>query len=254
MRIDYYAQLSGLRKYNSFLKVLFALANIFIVIFFNKITLSVTVLFLTSVITLCLGRIPVKTYIKFMCIPLAFIILSCLAICLEFSSQPADGYFISLHFFYAGFTGNSIMTALKVFFRAMAGISSLYMLSLSTPVNEIVMVTERLHLPVILTELMNLIYRFIFILMDTAAQMHTSAKARLGFMGFRSSCRSFALVCGSLFISALKKSQDYYDALLSRGYDGRLEFLSEQYPVRLWQIALFAVYFAFILLTAKVGV
>lgn len=254
MQIDYYAQLSGLRKYNSSAKALFAFLNICIVIAYNRIVLSVFVFVLMGLITLLIGRTPFRVYARLMSIPLTFIILSCITICVEFSLQPAGKYFISLHFLYAGITRNSVTAAVKVFFKAMAGISSLYMLSLSTPVNEIVMVLEKLHLPKIVTELMNLIYRYIFILFDTALQMQTSARARLGFCGFRTSCKSFAMVSGSLFVNALKRAQSYYDALLSRGYDGRLEFLSEEYPLKPVHILSAVIYFIVVLSAARVGV
>lgn len=55
----------------------------------------------------------------------------------------------------------------------------MYMLSLSTPVNQLVLVLQKLHLPSLLVELMNLIYRYIFILIDAADQMQTAAKAVL---------------------------------------------------------------------------
>ncbi len=254
MLIDHYAQLSGLRKYNSSAKVAFAFLNLCIVIAVNKITLSLFVIVFMSLTALLKGKTPFKVYTRLMSIPLTFIVLSCIMIGVEFSSRPLGKYFISLHFIYAGITRNSALTAVKVFFKAMAGISSLYLLSLSTPVNEIVMVLERLRLPKIFTELMHLIYRYIFILFDTAFRMQISAKARLGFCGFKTSCKSFAMVAGSLFISALKKSQAYYDALLSRGYDGRLEFLSEEYPLKARHILSAAIYFVVLFLIAKVGV
>ena len=254
MLIDYYAQLSGLRKYNSGAKTAFALLNLCIVIAVNKITLSLFVMAFMSLATLLKGKTPLKVYAKLMSIPLTFIALSCIMIGVEFSFRPLGKYFISLHFIYAGVTKKSALTSLGVFFKVMAGISSLYLLSLSTPVNEIVMVLEKLRLPKLFTELMHLIYRYIFILFDTALRLQTSAKARLGFCGFGTSCKSFAMVAGSLFISALKKSQAYYDALLSRGYDGRLEFLSEEYPLKVSHILSAAIYFAVIFLIAKAGV
>ena len=97
-------------------------------------------------------------------------------------------------------------------------------------VSELVLVLQRLHLPRLLVELMNLIYRYIFILIDVSEQMQIAAKARLGYHSFRQSCKSFAQIAGNLFLVSLKKANAYYDALLSRGYDGKLEFLSEENP------------------------
>lgn len=83
--------------------------------------------------------------------------------------------------------------------------SALYMMSLATPVSELVLVLQRLHLPRLLVELMNLIYRYIFILIDVSEQMQIAAKARLGCHSFRQSCKSFAQIAGNLFLVSLKK-------------------------------------------------
>ena len=47
---------------------------------------------------------------------------------------------------------------------------------------------------------------------------------------YKRQCKSFALIAGNLFLVSLQKANAYYDALLSRGYDGKLEFLSEVNP------------------------
>ena len=126
--------------------------------------------------------------------------------------------------------------------------SALYMMSLSTPVNEIILVLQKLHLPELCIELMNLIYRYLFLLLDVSQQMTTAAKARLGDRSFAQTCRSFAGIAGNLFLIALKKGNAYYDAMLARGYDGRLAFLTEEKPVRKRQIVLVVIYFAVLFL------
>lgn len=133
-------------------------------------------------------------------------------------------------FFWICLYQENLVLAGRVFLKAMAGMSALYMMSLATPVSELVLVLQRLHLPRLLVELMNLIYRYIFILIDVSEQMQIAAKARLGYHSFRQSCKSFAQIAGNLFLVSLKKANAYYDALLSRGYDGKLEFLSEENP------------------------
>ena len=124
------------------------------------------------------------------------------------------------------------------------------MLAFSTPVNEIIVVMEKLHLPKIVCELMNLIYRYIFILLNAAHTMQTAAKARLGYESFIKSLRSFSQIAGNLFIISLKKANAYYDAMLSRGYDGEIKFLNEEYPVKLWQVTASTVYFMILILIA----
>lgn len=252
MKIDYYAYRSGIKNWNSQFKVLLAVITLCLVIALNKIPVSLFVILSMGVLTLMVGKTPFKVYFHLMTIPLTFMILSAVTIALQFGGQPVGKWYVSAHFFYVFVTKSSIMTAIGVFFKAMAGMSALYMMSLSTPVNEFIIVLQKLHLPKILAELMNLIYRYIFILFDVAGEMQIAAKARLGYQTFFQSCKSFAGIAGNLFLISLKKAGVYYDALLSRGYNGTLEFLTEENPVKIWQIAGSVVYFMILVLIAVI--
>jgi cobalt/nickel transport system permease protein len=95
---------------------------------------------------------------------------------------------------------------------------------------------------------MNMIYRFIFVLMDTQASMQTAARSRLGYQGFKTSCRTFGLIGASLLVVSMKKAGAYYDALIARGYEGQLLFLEEEKSVNGTQILAFIGFFLLIAL------
>ena len=250
MQIDYYAYRSELRGWNAAFKVSVAFGTLCFVIALNQMCTSLFVAVFMGMLTLFVGKTPCRVYFQYMQVPLFFMIFSCAAIALSFGREPAGEWSVSLHFFYLYLTRDSLHTAAGVFLNAVAGMSALYMLSFSTPMHEIILVLQKAHLPRLLTELMNLIYRYIFILFEAAGQMQTAAKARLGYRNFAQSCRSFAAIGGSLFVISLKKANAYYDALLARGYNGRMEFLTEEKPVKLWQVVCGVLYFAGIILSA----
>lgn len=230
MKIDYYAYRSGMRCWNAGLKMFLAVMTLCLVIAFDKPAVSVYVILTMGAVTLVKGKIPWKVYLHFMMVPFAFMIFSGAAIAVEIGRAPLGEWNLPAHFFWICFYQENLILAGRVFLKAMAGMSALYMMSLATPVNEMVLVLQKLHVPRLLVELMNLIYRYIFILTDVAEQMQIAAKSRLGFQSFPQSCKSFAQIAGNLFLVSLKKANAYYDALLSRGYDGKLEFLSEENP------------------------
>lgn len=252
MEIDYYAYHSGMRKWNTGMKMIFSIITLILVIGLNNMTVSIFTVVSMAVITVAIGKIWAKVYFKLMTVPLAFMVISGLTIAAGFSFEPLGKVNLHIIFFYIYFTEKGIFTAINLFFKAMAGMSCLYMLALSTPVNEIIAVLDKLHMPKILCELMNLIYRYIFILLDTAHKMQTAAKARLGYESFFKSCRSFSGIAGNLFLISLKRANTYYDAMLSRGYEGKIEFLREEYPVKSWQIIGSIVYFTVLILLAYV--
>lgn len=253
MRIDYFAYRSGMKNWNAGLKALLAVGTLCLVIGLNKIGTSLFVVLCMGALTLFVGRIPFKVYLHYMTVPLVFMVCSGAAIAVGFAGTPVGDFNLPLHFFYLYVTRRSLFTALEVFCKALAGMSALYMLAFSTPMHEVIRVLQRLHLPRLVVELMNLIYRYIFILFDIAHQMQTAAKARLGFRNYRQSLRTFAAVGGNLFLVALKKAGAYYDALLARGYDGKLEFLTEENSTRPWQVLGSLCYFSLLILTALAG-
>jgi cobalt/nickel transport system permease protein len=102
------------------------------------------------------------------------------------------------------------------------------MLTLSTPSFEIIYVLRKACVPKIIIELMSLIYRYIFILMDVATKMKNSAKSRQGYCDFKTSCYTFGNIASNMLIISLKKANAYYDAMEARCYDGELVFLEEE--------------------------
>lgn len=250
MRIDYYAYRSGMRGWNAAFKVFIALGTLCLVVSLNQIPVSLFVVVVMGGLTLFVGKLPYKVYFHYMLVPLSFMIFSCAVIAVSFGREPVGEWNLSMHFFYLYLTKESLHLAAGVFLKAVAGMSALYMMSFSTPMNEIILVLQKAHLPRLFIELMNLIYRYLFILFDAAHQMQTAAKARLGYRSFMQSCRSFSAIGGNLFVISLKKANAYYDALLARGYDGRIVFLTEEKPVKAWQVVCSIFYFAGIAFTA----
>ena len=120
------------------------------------------------------------------------------------------------------------------------------MMTLTTPLTELVSVLRKAHVPKLLVELMNMIYRYIFIMLETYTRLRNSAESRLGYCDFKTSCYSFGQIASNLFVVTLKKGNAYYNALEARCYDGELNFLEDVKPVKTWQIA-FAIAFISIL-------
>lgn len=243
MRIDYYAYNSRMRNINPGIKMLLAVGTLLLTVGADRLILSLFVMLTMSGVTMILGRTPVRVYLHYMSVPIAFMLVSGFMIAAQFSRTAAGEWNINLSLFFICFTKESILQSVRVFCKAFAGVSALYMMSFSTPMNEIISVLQKLHIPRLLIELMGLIYRYIFILYDVAERMQAAAKARLGDRSFIQSLRTFASIAGNLFLISLKKANAYYDALLARGYDGKLEFLHEETPVKAWQAAGVAVYF-----------
>ncbi len=243
MRIDYYAYRSAMRNVSPEIKLLLALGTLLITVSADMLALSLFVIATMSIITVFFARTPLKIYLHYMSVPVMFMLISGFMIAAQVRRTAAGEWNINLSLFFICFTRESIVQSVEVFCKAFAGVSALYMMSFSTPMSEIMTVLQKLHLPRLFVELMALIYRYIFILYDVAERMQTAAGSRLGYRGFMQSLRTFAAIAGNLFFISLKKADAYYDALIARGYDGRLEFLSEDRPVSAVWASVTALYF-----------
>ena len=126
--------------------------------------------------------------------------------------------------------------------KAMAAVSALFMMTLSTPSGEIISVLRKIHMPKLFVELMNMIYRYIFVIMETNRKMHDSAESRLGYVDYQTSLKSFTGTASNLLVVSLKKANAYYDALVARGYTGELLFLEREKKLDKEQITLGVVY------------
>lgn len=226
--IDKYAYTSALRTIDPTQKVLFTLLILITCLMAKSILMFCFVILLMGFITIYKGLTAVSLYIKLMAVPLTFLLLSILTLIFEFSRDPSVYLiFFKIGSFYVGITNSSLQTVCILFFKVFASVSCLYFLCLSTPMTDILQVFEKFKCPSLLTEMMSLIYRFIFVLIDTAYTMHTAQTSRLGYINFRLGIRSFGMLLSTVLIRSLKMNDNLYTALECRGYTGSLKVLSE---------------------------
>ncbi|MDD2979814.1 MAG: cobalt ECF transporter T component CbiQ [Hespellia sp.] len=235
--IDKLCYQSNLRYVNAGEKFAFSVLTLLVCVISRSIVIAAIVLAVTGFLTVYKGQIPLFRYLRLLRLPLVFLFLSTLAIILNFSPDPMDAFAVSIGSIYITTSYANLRFALQLILTALASVSCLYFLSLSTPMTDILEVLKKIHCPAILIELMLLIYRFIFILLDIASAMSLSQKSRLGNRNFRTSCHSFGAIGGMLLIRALGKSNALYDAMEARCYDGTIRVLTESHPTRKQEIA-----------------
>ena len=235
--IDKLCYNSNLRYVNAGEKFAFALITLCMCIISRSILMAVLVLIVNGILTVGKGGIPFFRYWKLLMIPLVFLLLSTLAILINFSKTPLDAYAIPVGSIYITSSWHSVYGGLQLIFTALASVSCLYFLSLNTPMTDILNELRKLHVPGLIIELMLLIYRYIFVLLEVAGNILTSQNSRLGNRDFKTSCKSFGGMVSVLFVRAMKKSGALYDAMESRCYDGTIHVLTENYPPKAKEIA-----------------
>lgn len=241
--IDLYAYSSNMKHMNPKFKIVFAVLSLFVCILADNIYVSLFISVTMGIITVCIGKIKIHDYISLLTIPIAFMVMGSIAISVGFSTKPIGQYNMDLKLFYIYSSNESIVKTLRIILKAFGSISSLYMMTLSTNASEIISSLRSIHIPKIIIELMNLIYRFIFILIEVQCKMKNSAQSRLGYIDFKTSCYSFGSTAGNLLVVSMKKANAYYDAMESRCYNGEMNFLEEDKKVKVKHIVGILIYF-----------
>lgn len=241
--IDQLAVRSGLAKFNPDLKIVVGIGSLIICLLSKNCVSAVIAAFVMIFLTVHFGKIKCKDYWHMIMIPFTFIALSGIVILVDFSK--VQGGVIDIPFFtiYLSITKTTIISAASVSIKAFCGICCLYMISLSTPLYEIIGVLKRCRVPKIIIELMYLMYRFIFILLDAFHNMNLSAETRLGYITLQRSYQSFFGVCSNLLVVAFKKASQSFDAMEARGYDGIIAFIEKKKPITRKQIVVVGIYF-----------
>ncbi len=246
-KIDQYCYRSGLKQVNAGFKFAYVIITLSVCMISRSVAAAVLVLLVNGILTVKKGRIPFPFYRKLMLVPCAFLIFGTLAMIINLSKIPLDAYAIPIGSWYLTGSKASVLQAVRLIFSSLASVSCLYVLSFHTPMPEIVSVLEKIHCPELLIELMLLIYRYIFVLADTASAIRTAQNCRLGYKDYRTSLRSFGELCAVLFVRALKRSNDLYAAMEARGYDGKIRVLHEKRPVH-WKEVVALVGFELVLM------
>lgn len=250
--IDKLAYSSKLRYKNPAVKAAFAVGSLLICVGARSFVISLIILVIMGGLTVLSGRISVLRYFGLMMIPFSFLALSTLAIVFNLSEQPLNLFNIPVGSVYLAVSQNSLREGILLVVVALASVSCLYFLTLSTTMIDLLALLQRLHCPKLMVELMMLIYRYIFVLLDMASAISTSQKCRLGNKDFMTELRSVGQLLAVLLIRSLKKSSLLYDAMESRCYDGDIRVLNEYRPAEMRDAAGVAGYLAILMVLAVV--
>ena len=250
--IDKLSYRSKLRYVNALEKLMYAVLTLILCILSRSVKVAVLVFVINGILTVGKGGIPLSRYIKLLTIPLAFLIVGTAAIVVNVSKIPLDAFAFRIGAWYITGSTEGIRRAFELCATALSAVTCLYFLSLNTTMTDILEVLKKLHVPALLIELMLLIYRFIFVLLETASAITTAQKSRLGNRNYRTKVRAFGSMGCALFIRAFRRANALYDAMESRCYDGTIRVLSEEQPVSRKEICYIAV-FEIILLAVTIG-
>ncbi|MGE0014579.1 MAG: cobalt ECF transporter T component CbiQ [Candidatus Methanomethylophilaceae archaeon] len=117
-------------------------------------------------------------------------------------------------------TENSFNHAWLIMFRAIAGVTLMLSFASSTPIPHMAYALSQLRIPKEVIEIVVLVYRYAFLLLERTEVMWNAAKCRLGFSGLKRSMSTTAGILVNVFITSLEIAERSQPALESRNYNG----------------------------------
>ena len=135
------------------------------------------------------------------------------------TSQPciwrADFLWLDLYM-----TADSFNQAWLVMIRAVAGITVMMAFATSTPIPHLAQALRQIRIPDEICEIVVLIYRYAFLLLERMDTMWSAANSRLGFSGFKRSMKTIASIAVGIFTSSMNMADKAQVSLECRGYRG----------------------------------
>ena len=128
------------------------------------------------------------------------------------------------------------MKGLLLFVRIMAAVTLATLLAFSTPMIEILETLRLCKIPGIIVDIADMMYRYVFIMQDTAHTMRSAQVSRMGGGGSWAHrvADSGSIAC-NILIKSLDRSTRIYQAMLARGYSEDatgMRFFTRPIPTR----------------------
>ena len=144
------------------------------------------------------------------------------------------------------FSKQGVDLGLLIFLRAVAGATVMLFFATSTPIPYLANALRQLRIPKEIVELIVLVYRYSFLLLEQMDSMYNAAECRLGLSGFKNRLRTTVKIMVGVFTRSLEVAERSQIALSCRSFKG--EFHSYRAPAKLTARWVFASLLTFVLL------
>ncbi|AFY41181.1 cobalt ECF transporter T component CbiQ [Nostoc sp. PCC 7107] len=228
LQIDTLAYTNQLRNLPPEHKLIFAFTTLTISLATHPLAQILITLWMV-IWTIVYAKIPAGIYFRLLSFTIVFCLTSLPALIVNgvtISDLPKvqlDAlYGLTVGQFYIYVSHHGSLQAWAIFTRALASVSCLYFLMLTVPFTEILQTLRYLRFPVLLTDLLLLMYRFIFILLNTVNELLTAQNSRGGYRTWRRGMKSLAILIGQLLQRTLQRYSQFSLGLEARGFVGEL--------------------------------
>ena len=208
--IDRYAYTNRIRNVDPVYKAGFALAVLVLCLLLNEPMVGlVAVIGIWALATFVAG-LPVVTFGRIVFAESLFLMLITAGVAVSVSIQDPtaiNGWAWKLGPLWISSSPESLDLAVRLVTRALGGTAAMNFLAMTTPLVDLVDLFRRLGVPAVLIDVMTVMYRFIFILLDSLDRMYIAQNSRLGYRSWKRAMFSAGQIASRVFIEAYQRSE-----------------------------------------------
>jgi cobalt/nickel transport system permease protein len=116
------------------------------------------------------------------------------------------------------FQHNGFVIFLSILIKSTLCLFTMILLSNTTPFSEILSLFRKIGVPTLLITVLALTYRYFFVLIDEAARLRRARNSRMFVIHRSRIWLSLTSLLGQLFIRSTERSERIYTAMISRGW------------------------------------
>lgn len=240
LQINQYAYMNAYRDIHPIEKGLFAILFLLFCLFTKNVAVALFTFFVMSTVIVLGAKIPLTYYLKILLLPFFFLLTSVLVI--PISIVPANMDLLDsvlstkMGPWQLYISRAKYEMVIELIFTVIASVSCMYFFILTTPIQQIVWLFQRLKLPALFIELFLFTYRFIFVLLEKTVEIRYAQTSRLGYQTYRNAISSLGQLLVSLFIKSMKSAKELHMTLETRGNGKDIfdDVITETYKLSNW--------------------
>jgi cobalt/nickel transport system permease protein len=179
---------------------------------------SVLVGLTATVLALGPARVPARTFGRAVRWPLAFIAVGALTAVVQVGSGGL------------GWAPDAAARAGSLVGHAWAGSAAVLLLATTTPMSDLLPALRRLRVPDAVIEVASVVYRLLFVLLESLRTIRDAQTARMGYSSLRRSYRSSGALAAAVLTRSWDRARRLQEGMAGRGMEAGLRVLPEVLP------------------------
>lgn len=148
---------------------------------------------------------------------------------------------------------DGVVMLLALLAKGVAAMWALTILTATTPFPALLKSLQSIKVPLIILNIMNFLYRYVFLLIDEYERLQLGRNARAFSDKTILKLKGIAWMVGMLFIRSFERADRVYHAMLSRGFDGHI-VTNAQKPLNIKDMGIFIAALTFLIISKYIGI